>query len=165
METNHSIQDWLPGDPRNEKIVSRVRDLAESVSTAEGLELVFVEFLRESGGRTLRIFIDKPDGVGLDDCVAVSRQLGDLLDAAVDITGTYNLEVSSPGPKRPLGRRSDMERFKGHLATIKTRRPVDGQRNFKGTIGGIREDQVLLISGDRTVALDIPNIARARLII
>ncbi len=83
--------------------------IAEPLCLSEGLELVHIEFQREQAGRTLRLFLDKPGGVTLDDCVNISRQLSDLLDVSLDEeTPPYNLEVSSPGVPRPLGKISDL---------------------------------------------------------
>jgi len=102
------------------QIARRVMHLADPVCAAEGLELVFVEFQRECGGRVMRLYIDKPGGgVSLDDCVAVSRQVSDLLDIYLDADIVYNLEVSSPGNNRPLGKLSDFERFKGHRIDLR----------------------------------------------
>ena len=85
-----------------QKVAGLVRSLAEPLCDSEGLELVHVEFQRESGGRILRLYIDKPDGIKLDDCVGVSRQINDILDVNLEGLGPYSLEVTSPRPERPL---------------------------------------------------------------
>ena len=103
---------------------------------AEGLALVHVEYRREAGGRILRIYIDKAGGVQLDDCVAVSRQLGDLLDVYLDEIGLYNLEVSSPGSDRPMVRETDFERFKGCEAKIRTHHLIDGRKKLYRCFNG-----------------------------
>ncbi len=101
--------------PVNEqKIVEQVRALAQPLCEAEGLELIHVEFQREPGGRILRLYIDKPDGINLNDCVGISRQMGDILDVNLDDIGPFNLEVTSPGPSRPLTTPEDFEKFKGN---------------------------------------------------
>lgn len=147
-------------------LVSRVSALAETLCDAEGMELVCVEFLREPAGRILRIYIDKPGGLSLDDCVSVSRQLGDILDVDLENLGPYSLEVSSPGLERPLWKVRDYDRFKGHVAKIKTRVPVESQKNFKGILLGVTDEIITLqVEGtERTVAIPFKDIARARLV-
>ncbi|MEW6670400.1 MAG: ribosome maturation factor RimP [Thermodesulfobacteriota bacterium] len=144
--------------------MAQTKSLAQRLCDAEGLELVHVEFQREAGGRILRLYIDQPGGVTLNDCVNISRQMGDLLDVSIDNIGPYNLEVSSPGTDRPLSKESDYERFKGNIAKIKTTTPIGGQKNFKGVLSGISGGMVSLKIGDRTVAIPFQEIARARLV-
>ncbi len=150
--------------PVNEqKVVSRVRSLAEPLCESEGLELVHVEFRRESRGRILRLYIDKPDGVNLDDCVAVSREMGDILDVNLTDKGPYSLEVTSPGPERPLAKQQDFEKFKGNRVKIKTNRSINGQKNFKGILLGISNERVNLQLGEQLVAIPNQDILKARL--
>ncbi|NNL75679.1 MAG: ribosome maturation factor RimP [Desulfobacterales bacterium] len=150
--------------PVNEqKIVDRVRSLAQPLCDSEGLELVQVEFQRESNGRILRLYIDKPDGIILSDCVGVSRQMGDILDVHLEGVGPYNLEVTSPGPERPLAKKQDFEKFKGNRAKIKTSRPRDGQKNFTGVLLGISGEQVSLQIGEQIIAIPYEDISKARL--
>ncbi len=155
---NHGV---LPGG--EQIVVDRVKSLAEPVCAAEGLELVYVEFQREPGGRILRLYIDKPDGVQLTDCVGVSRQMGDILDVNMGDIGPYNLEVTSPGIDRPLAKAQDFERFKGNRARIRTNRPVAGQKNFTGVLLGISEGRVNLQMTEQTIAIPLEDIAKARL--
>jgi len=147
-----------------EETLARVYELAEMLCEAEGLEVVHVEHQRETRGRILRVYIDKPGGVGLNDCVHVSRQLGDLLDIYLDNGLIYNLEVSSPGPERPLGKASDFERFKGKLTKIKTRKSFAGQKSFTGKLLGITEGTVTLMLNDKIVAIPYQEITKARLV-
>jgi ribosome maturation factor RimP len=112
----------------------------------------------------MRLYIDKPGGVMLDDCVAISRQLGDILDVGLALEEAYNLEVSSPGRNRPIGKHSDFERFKGQRAKIKLLEPVDGQKNFQGVLLGTTPERVHLQIVDRTVVIDFNSIAKAQLI-
>ncbi len=150
--------------PVNEqKIVSRVRSLAEPLCESEGLELVHVEFQRESRGRILRLYIDKPDGINLNDCVAVSREMGDILDVNLTDIGPYSLEVTSPGPERPLAKQQDFEKFKGNRVKIKTSRPLNGQRNFTGVLLGISSEQIKLQIGEQIIAIPYQDILKARL--
>ena len=151
--------------PENrEKIISQVYDLAGSLCDVEGIELVHVEYQREPGGRILRVYIDKPGGVTLGDCAKISRQLSDLVDIYIDTTDAYNLEVSSPGPDRPLGRKYDFKRFRGNVVKIKTLKPVEGQKNFTGILLGEAEGMVKLLVNQKTVAIPFHDIAKARLV-
>jgi ribosome maturation factor RimP len=148
-----------------EETIARVWEIAEPACISAGFELVQVEYRREPGGRILRLYIDKPGGVTVDDCATVSRQVGDLLDVYLEGTATYNLEVSSPGIERPLAKRSDYERFKGKEARIMIRRPKDGQKNFKGILLGASGEEVeLRMEGGLTVAIPFGEITKARLV-
>lgn len=150
--------------PENEKkIVAQARDLIGSLCESEGVELVHLEYQREAGGRILRLFIDKSGGVTLDDCVHISRQSSDLLDVYIENTGPYRLEVSSPGPNRPLGKKLDFDRFKGSRVKIRTARSVDGQKKFKGVLMGISEEMVKLSVDGKTACIPYEEIITARL--
>ena len=151
--------------PENrEKIISQVYVLAARLCEVEEIELVHIEYQRESGGRILRVYIDKPGGVTLGDCAKISRQLSDLVDIYIDTTDAYSLEVSSPGPDRPLGSKYDFKRFRGNVAKIKTLRPVEGQKNFTGILLGESEGMVKLLVNQKTVAIPLHDITKARLV-
>jgi ribosome maturation factor RimP len=152
------------GSKKEKDIIKQVETLAEPLCDSEGLELVHVEYQRESAGRILRLYIDRAGGVALDDCVNVSRQLNDLLDVYLDEIGSYNLEVSSPGPERPLSKPQDYERFKGCRAKIRTRQPINDQKNFTGIILGAAADQIKLSLNEKTVVIPYGNISKARLV-
>jgi ribosome maturation factor RimP len=145
-------------------MVARVWQLAEPLCLAEGLELVHVEFQREPGGRTLRIYLDKPGGVTLDDCVDISRQLGDILDVGLESESSYRMEVSSPGVQRPLGKLGDFERFRGHKAKIRIVEPIEGRKNFTGTLEGVDGQTVLLMIDRHTMRIALEDIAKAHLV-
>ena len=138
--------------------------LVEPVCESQGMELVHVEYQKEPAGRILRLYIDKPGGVTLDDCAATSRQVSDLLDIYLDRETSYRLEVSSPGMNRPLGKVDDFNRFKEHSVRIKLFRPINGQKNFKGILMGIEDRSVNLMVDDQPVVINIGDIANARLI-
>ncbi|MFZ7126096.1 MAG: ribosome maturation factor RimP [Desulfobacterales bacterium] len=154
----------LPGTPREERVVLEAWRLAEPLCVEEGLELVFIEYRREAGGRVLRLYVDRQSGVSLEDCVAVSRQLGDLLDVHLEDLGPYRFEVSSPGSDRPLGKRSDFERFKGEEIRIRTLEAIDGQRNFKGILEGLVKDRVRIRTGEGALEIPLKEISKARLV-
>lgn len=144
-------------------IAAQVMRLAEPLCESEGIELVHVEHQVEQSGRTLRLYIDKPGGVTLDDCAVISRQLGDILDVNLDTGGSYHLEVSSPGPERPLGKKQDYERFKGKTVKIRTIRPVNDRRNFRGVLMGVSEDVIMVMVNGEKIAIPFVEIARGRL--
>jgi ribosome maturation factor RimP len=115
-----------------------------------GYSVVDIEYLPRGRRSTLRIFIDAPDGITLDDCGRVSHQVSGLLDVDDPIPGAYELEISSPGLDRPLRRAADFERFAGREVTLKTHAKVNGQRRFRGTLVGLQEGQVVLdVAGER----------------
>lgn len=149
---------------RDAGVVAQVWSLGGPVCREEGVELVHVEYQRESSGRTLRLTIDRPGGVRLDDCAAVSRQLDDLLDAKLDHEASFRLEVSSPGPNRPLGRTGDFERFRSHRARIRTVRALDGRRSFTGELLGLFEDGVRVATPEGEVTIPLDNVRKAQLI-
>ena len=152
-----------PAPVNKEKIIAQAKDLIESLCETEGLELVHLEYQREAGGRILRLFIDSPVGVTLDDCVRISRQSSDLLDVYLENTGPYRLEVSSPGPNRPLGKRIDFDRFKGSLVKIRSAQSIEGQKKIKGVLMGISEDMVKLSVDGKTTSIPYQEIITARL--
>jgi ribosome maturation factor RimP len=164
----HSKRESAPRSRRHapideQAIAAQVKSLAEPLCNSEGLELIHVEFQREATGRILRLYIDKPEGIDLDDCAGVSRQLGDLLDVDLADIGPYSLEVTSPGSERPLARQKDFEKFKGNRTKIRTSRPLSGQKNFTGVLLGISGDQVQLQIGQQVVAIPYKDILKARI--
>ncbi len=145
-------------------VADRVRQIAEQAAIDHGVELVHAEVAGPDGHPIVRVFIDKPGGVTHDDCSDVSTQIGTVLDVEDFIHSAYTLEVSSPGLERGLYKLEDYERFAGSQAKIKMRRPVSNQRNFRGRIVGIENDNVIL--EDRAsgrVKLQFDSIAKANL--
>jgi ribosome maturation factor RimP len=121
------------------KFDPRITEIIERVTGREGLELVHAEM---TGGRnsTLRIYIDKPGGVTVDDCAAVSERLSLILDVEDLIPHQYVLEVASPGLDRGLYKEADYERFAGLPCHIKISEPIDGQKTFHGILLGLERD-------------------------
>ncbi|SLM28844.1 Ribosome maturation factor rimP [Desulfamplus magnetovallimortis] len=147
-----------------ESVIATVKDIAEDVCSSENMEFVHAEMLSENGGATLRIYLDKPGGITIDDCIYMNRQMGDLLDVHLDDVGRYRLEISSPGPRRPLTKLQDFERFKGERAKIELMLPVDGRKRFTGSIEGVDEKgMVTLLVDQRRVAVGFDQIKKARL--
>lgn len=119
---------------KDSNTVSAVRAIAEPIAQRLGLEIWDIRFLKEGTGWFLRIFIDKDGGVGIDDCVEMSRALNDHLDEADLIEQAYCLEVSSPGVERELVRSEHFQKYLGAPVKLKTIRPVDGKREFSGVL-------------------------------
>src|SRR2546423_5293931 len=109
---------------RKEEILEKVRQLAAPLAAQEGLELVDVEIGGGHGRQTLRLFIDRPGGVSLDDCTSVSRALSTALDVEDPIQGAYDLEVSSPGLDRPLPTPEHFENYAGEKIRAKAYGPI-----------------------------------------
>jgi ribosome maturation factor RimP len=145
-------------------VAERVREIAEQTAIDHGLELVHAELAGPEGHPIVRLFIDKPGGVTHDDCSKVSHQMSTVLDVEDFIHSAYVLEVSSPGLERGLYKRADYERFAGSMARIKARSPIKGQRNFRGRILGVANDNVIV--DDRTsgrVEVPLEGIVKANL--
>lgn len=118
------------------KLVDTVRSLAEPVAAQYGCEVWDVEYVREAGAWYLRVYIDKPGGVGIDDCEAVSRALDPVLDEADPVPGSYVFEVSSAGAERELKRPGDFGRFIGEQVEVKHYQPIDGAKSHVGLLRG-----------------------------
>lgn len=152
------------GVARSNAIAERVTPLAERAARRCDCELAWVDYVQESGNWILRVVIDSENGVNVDDCAAVSRQLSTLLDVEDFIPHSYNLEVSSPGLDRPLRRADDYRRFAGERVRIKTSESVRGRKVHRGILRGLEGDDVVLEddSGER-LNLPLGRIAEARL--
>ncbi len=142
-----------------------LQDLLEPAITALGCELVGIEYRPSGKHSLLRVYIDKPEGVTVDDCSAVSYQVSGLLDVEDPVPGNYTLEVSSPGLDRPLFQARDFERFAGQEVKVRMRFPVEGQRNFRGLLQGLQEQLVVIQEQDgKRVSLSLEQIEQARLV-
>jgi ribosome maturation factor RimP len=130
---------------RQEAAVKAVTEIASGLAQPQGIEIVDVELLGGGKHRVLRVFIDKPQGVTLDDCETISHALSEALDAGDVVPGeAYNLEVSSPGVERKLSKPQHFERFLGQKAKVILRTPVDNQRSWVGTLAGFSDGVVTL---------------------
>jgi ribosome maturation factor RimP len=156
----------MPGE-----VVQAVREVAARVAAGHGLEIFDVQFRREGAGMVLRVLIDRPgpaatadESVGVDDCANVSRDLSAVLDVEDFVPVAYTLEISSPGLDRPLRRTDDYVRFAGRRAKLVMREAVDGQKYFKGTLGGVEGYEVLIDAEDgRRHRVPVNVITRANL--
>ena len=125
-----------------------------------GYELVDLEIVNR--GELLRLFIDKPSSITIDDCVDVTNQLKYILTVEEDISFD-RLEVSSPGTDRVIKKLKDFERFKGEKVKIKTRSPIEERRNFKGILQGVEKNLILIKFNNGLVQIELENIEKARL--
>jgi ribosome maturation factor RimP len=141
--------------------VAAIESKVEPAVTGMGYELVDVQ--ASNGGRLLRVFIDKPGGINVDDCAAVSRQLTRVLP--VEGIDFERLEVSSPGLDRPLRKAGDFVRFAGQKAEVRMRTPdATGRRKFVGVLRGAADGQVTVELEGQTVTLALDDVERAKLI-
>lgn len=144
-------------------IVRRVEGVAAPLFRAENFELVHIECITSNREKIVRLYMDKSGGVTLDDCVTVSRQLGDLIDVHIEDIGSYRLEVSSPGPNRPLSKREDFIRFTGERIKVETHEPINGQRKFTGILEKTNDDSVVIAVDGNEVEITGLMISKAML--
>ena len=130
------------------KVTELVAELAAPAVAEQGCTLWDVEYVREAGTWYLRVYIDAPGGVNIDQCEAVSRPLSDALDEADPIEGSYTLEVGSAGAERALKRPSDFQQFLGSPVLVKLYRAREGRKEFAGYLKGYDE-----ATGDVTVTV------------
>lgn len=129
-------------------VAQKVFDAAFTRVEALGIELVDVELVRENQSRILRLYIDKPGGVGLDDCEQVSHLIDPIIDNELDLHVHDYLEVSSPGLERPLKTDRDFVRYQGEWVELTLYRAVDGQKKFQGYLAPFKPDQIGLTAED-----------------
>jgi len=131
-------------------VVEKVQDFVESLLPSMDLELVEIQYRQENMGWVLRLFVDGPDGIGVDQCARVSRELSTFLEVEDLIQHAFSLEVSSPGLERPLRSVADFKRYVGKKARIKLRRPIEDKKIFIGLVGESDEKEVELLFEDGT---------------
>jgi ribosome maturation factor RimP len=142
-----------------------LRKLLEPGVKAVGFELVDVELVGSHHSPTLRVYIDSPTGVNVDDCARVSRQLSALLDVEDPLPGQYTLEVSSPGLDRPLVTPEDFRRYVGETIKVKMQQPEPGgRRNFSGRLVDVAADHVVVEVDKEQFDLAFDGMERARLV-
>jgi ribosome maturation factor RimP len=146
-----------------ENLLQEVRQVVEPILESQGFELVDLEYQRESQGWVLRIYLDREGGVSLDDCAGISHEVGAVLEVKDLIPSSYTLEVSSPGLTRPLKRPEDFNKFRNQMVKIKLYEPLDGRKNFKGTLLGLEGDRVRVEVEQQVYELPLQRIAKANL--
>jgi ribosome maturation factor RimP len=146
-----------------QEIKDRVSALAEQVLADQNMELIDLEYRREGRGWVLRLYIDKENGITLEDCARVSQEIGTVLDVE-DIIGTpYSLEVSSPGLNRPLKKERDFIKYRGRLVKVRTFDPIDNRRNFKGKLREIFDGGIGVEIDGEVITIPLANVAKANL--
>ncbi len=148
------------------KIADKVLSIINPSIQDLGYELLGIEYVPSGKHSILRLYIDSEDGIGVDDCEIVSRQVSAIMDVEDPISGQYNLEVSSPGIERPLFVVAHYMRFLGHDVRLRTYRPIEGKRNFTGAIGSVSEksNSLELVTELGPVTLDLDLIEKANLV-
>jgi len=141
-----------------------MRQLIEPVVEGLGYECVGIVYLAQGQHGLLRIFIDRPDGVTVEDCGRVSHQVSGVLDVEDPIAGHYTLEVSSPGIDRPLFRQQDFARFAGRQIKLRLVRQHSGRSRYIGTLRGIDDDEVILEVEGEEMRLAYDDIEQAHLV-
>ncbi|MCI8321875.1 MAG: ribosome maturation factor RimP [Dorea sp.] len=135
---------------KRESYEKRTEEILIPITEEHGCELVDVEYVKEGGTWYLRAYIDKPGGVSINDCEAVSRKLSDILDEEDYIDDSYIMEVSSPGLGRPLKKEKDFKRSLGEEVELKTYRMIDKQKEFTGILKSYDDDSVTVAFEDGT---------------
>ncbi|WP_131782602.1 ribosome maturation factor RimP [Legionella gresilensis] len=141
-----------------------IQDLIEPVVNQLGYILWGCEYLSQGKYSLLRIYIDKKDGVNIDDCERVSKQVSALLDVEDPIQGHYNLEISSPGIPRPLFDKEHYQQYIGYGIKLKLHKPIKGKRTIKGIIQSVKEDTFILNMDDEEYEVQFSQIIKANLI-
>ena len=129
-----------------------------------GYELSDLEVKLGARESLLRLFIDKPEGIGVEDCEIVSRQVSTLLDVEDPLPGNYVLEVSSPGLDRRLTKLEHFQRFMGNDVRVKLRFPLEGRKNFRGALRAADEENIEVEVDGKSLSLPIATIESARLV-
>ena len=137
--------------------------LAPSVEDL-GYELVGIEYIRAGQHSTLRVYIDQEDGILVDDCAAVSRQVSAIMDVEDPITNEYTLEVSSPGLERPLFNAAQYAAFIGEEVKVQLRMPIQNRRRWKGIISGVDGEIISIVVDAKTERFALSNIQKANIV-
>ncbi|MBT8106887.1 MAG: ribosome maturation factor RimP [Gammaproteobacteria bacterium] len=143
---------------------SELAKLLEPTVTRLGYELVDLEVRLGGGGGMVRLFIDKPDGIDLEDCEKVSLAVSALLDVEDPVPGNYNLEVSSPGLDRKLTKVEHFQRFAGETVKVQLRFPIEGRRRFRGTLVASDDENIVVEVDGESFNLPLKTIDTARLV-
>lgn len=141
----------------------RVYELIKDAVEAEGVRLWDVRFLKEGASWYLRVFIDKPEGISIDDCTNVSHAIDPIIDEADPIDVSYYLEVCSPGIERELTRSRHYEESLGKQVRLKLYRAYDGKKEITGTLEDVTEENVTLVTEGNTLTVERKNISKANL--
>lgn len=142
---------------------SRTEELLTPIAEAAGVSVYDVEYVKEGSEWYLRCYIDKPDGVTIEDCETVSRALSDRLDEEDYITDAYILEVSSPGLGRTLKKDKHLAKSIGQEVELKTYKPIEKQKEFSGVLRAFDQDTVTIETQTGEIQFDRSDVALIRL--
>ena len=145
------------------KVTELVAALAAPIAEQNGCTLWDVEYVREAGQWFLRVYIDKPEGISINDCEAVSRPLSDALDEADPIEGSYTFEVSSAGADRVLKKPEHFAQFQGSEVEVRLYRARDGRKEFVGLLQSWQDGDVVLEVGSQPMSFEKKEVAQVRL--
>lgn len=146
------------------QLEQKLTDMLFAPVEALGFELLGVEFVRAGKHSTLRVYIDHPDGITVDNCADVSYQVSAVLDVEDPISTEYNLEVSSPGMDRPLFKTSHYEGCVGEVVSVRLRMPMNERRNFKGKLLSVEDGNLTVEVDGQSYVLAISNIEKGNLV-
>jgi len=146
------------------KFEQKLTDMLRPAVEETGKELLGVEFISAGNNSVLRLFIDHENGIDVDDCAEVSRQVGAILDVEDPISSEYNLEVSSPGIDKPLFDLAHFQSVIGEVVNVKVSIPLNGRRKFKGTLVAIENETLIVEVDGMDYELVFNNIDKANLV-
>ncbi len=144
-------------------LIDQIKKVAQPLCNFENFEIVHLDIVKSNKDKVVRLFCDKKGGITLKDCVYLSRQLGDLIDVQIENIGSYRLEVSSPGPDRPLNTKKDFHRFKGEKIKIWTNELIENQKKFIGILETVNDDSVVISVDKIQIEISDHVISKAKL--
>lgn len=148
---------------KDEGLIKRLTELIEPIVTGLGYELYHLEKVKEGGENYLRVYIDKEEGISLNDCVVVNKEIGKILDEKDPIPDFYYLEISSPGIDRVLHNDKHIQRYIGFTVVIKLESLLNGKKKFEGTLEGSDKGEILVKCGEEIISIPREKISIIRL--
>ncbi len=146
-----------------EELSKNIESIITPICEDYGYEVVLVKIFRDPRGMVLRIMLDKEGGITLGDCARMSKYLERVLEVESLISGSFNLEISSPGIERPLVKKKDYIKFKGETIKIRTKIPFDNRKNFSGVLGGIEGEDIILDMDGRIIRIPLESVSKVNL--
>ncbi|MDS0524891.1 ribosome maturation factor RimP [Clostridium sp. SHJSY1] len=147
---------------KNDALIEKIQALVKPIADELNYELYYIEYVKENGDFYLRIYIDKPEGISLTDCEALSRRVSDMLDVEDPVPDAYYLEVSSPGLNRGLYTDNHFKRYIGKEVLIKFTGSIDGKKSIKGVLEDINEESIV-VKGEEELTIPKNKIKNANL--
>ncbi len=146
----------------SQSIISTIDSMIRPMLDENGFELVDIEFVKEGGNRFLRVIVDKPEGIDIDDCSKISEFVSEKLDEQDPITEAYFLEVTSPGAERPLKKSQDFHKAVNLNVFITTFEQIDGMKEFEGILTSFDEENLIIKAGKKLYTIPYSKVATAR---